>query len=208
MSDGPDFDTSESRRESYDSYLAQIGTLYDQVRNIYENLDRWALTLSGSGLGIIVAGASLSPGIARSHPLTFRTVVVTFAAALCIALVGKVCSYLSAWSDLRQVHLVYKRRPDDFVRYYHRVKSKQIDRRNCRYLILSISTYSLILVGMVSIVIAALGPIPVACTPPFVGERNAAAKSSTQTSPATRAATGTESSAPPASSTSAVTAID
>lgn len=90
----------EALSAEYDKFLEARKIAFDQTKYIYENLDKWLLSLSGGGVALTSASIAIS---GKSNlPWLFGFAAISFVAAIMFALLAKGISYqVTRWYVLK-----------------------------------------------------------------------------------------------------------
>lgn len=102
----------EQLLSEYEKYLEMRKIALDQAKYVYENLDKWLLSLSGGGVALTTASAALgkNPQLAGS----LKNAAFCFVLAIVFALLAKGVGYLYARWFLKKTDQVWRQDTSNF----------------------------------------------------------------------------------------------
>lgn len=96
----------------YDKYLDMRKIALDQAKYVYENLDKWLLSLSGGGVALTTASAALGKNLDLA--VSLRKSTFCFVLAIIFALLAKGVGYMYARWFLKKTDQIWRQETSSF----------------------------------------------------------------------------------------------
>ncbi len=143
--------------EEYERFQNSRKIAYDQSKYVFENVDKWLLTLSSGGVALTTASLAINDQ-AKANSL-IALAGVSFLLAIGLALVTKGISYLATKWYVKATDTAWVRFQHRFSRAHRRYTIRGLRRVDVKISILNITTYVAFLLGLLLIAVALVGQV-------------------------------------------------